>query len=396
MILVIDETEDLRDRISQLYAGVKVRAVPDLTDARLVLEDPTSGTETVVLGPSFDPEEAVEIAGLIRGSNPGMHTVLVVGEATSELLRKALRAGVSDLLGKLPTDDELREAIDQARELTGQMRTTTAAGAPTDETSQRRTIAVFSTKGGCGKSLVATNLAVLLAQEAPGEVCLVDLDLQSGDISVMMQLLPSWSIHDAANRGTELDADQLRGFLTDHPSGLKVLAAPSHPSLAEDVKPRSVAHIIALLRSMFRYVIIDGPALFTDTILEAFDQTDIVVVVTSMDVPSIKNLKLASQTLQELGIPRDRLRLVLNRADSKVGLSVREVESSLGTQIDGQIPSSREVPYSINQGQPVVLDRPRSPVSDALRTILDLVRPAPAGARPEAQDSGGVLSRWFK
>jgi len=395
MILVIDETDDLRTRLAQLYPGAKVRRVPDLSDARLALEDQAAGTESVVLGPSFDPEEAVEIAGLIRGSNPNMHTVLVVGEATSDLLRKALRAGVSDLLGKLPTDDELREAIDQAVELTGQLRGSTSA-APTDETSQRRTVAVFSTKGGCGKSLVATNLAVLLAQEAPGEVCLMDLDLQSGDVAVMMQLLPSWSIHDAAGRGTDLDVDQLRGFLTDHPSGLKVLAAPSHPSLAEDVKPRAVAHILALLRSMFRYVIIDGPALFTDTILESFDQTDLVVVVTSMDVPSIKNLKLASQTLQELGIPRDRLRLILNRADSKVGLSVREVESSLGTQIDAQIPSSREVPYSINQGQPVVLDRPRSPVSDALRNILDLVRPASAGARPEAQESSGVLSRWFK
>lgn len=394
MILVIDETEDLRDRIVGLYPADTVRRVPGLNDARQVLEDPTAGTNSVILGPSFDPEEAVEIAGLIRGINPAMHTVLVVGEATPDLLRKALRAGVSDLLTKLPSDEELREAIGQAQELTGQLKVSSAS-APTEETSQRRTIAVFSTKGGCGKSLVATNLAVLLAQEAPGEVCLVDLDLQSGDVAVMMQLLPSWSIHDAATRGTELDTDQVRGFLTDHPSGLKVLSAPSHPSLAEDVTPRAVAHILALLRSMFRYVVIDGPSLFTDTILEAFDQTDVVIVVTSMDVPSIKNLKLASQTLQELGIPRDRLRLVLNRADSKVGLSVREVESSLGTQIDGQIPSSREVPYSINQGQPVVLDRPRSPVSDSLRVILDLVRPAPAGVRPEAQDSG-KRSRWFK
>lgn len=388
MILVIEQGNELTSQLDGLVRDTPVRQVSGIAGARQVLEDRTSGVEAVVVGPETVVADAMKGARTLRQTAPTINIVLVAAEATPDVLRDAMRSGIADVLERRPSDDDLLDAVNRARELTNELRA--AAGdiaGPTQSTSNRRTITVFSTKGGAGKSLLATNLAVLLAEEAPDEVVLVDLDLHSGDDAVMLQLLPNWTIADAASRGSGLDADQLRGFLTTHTSKLRLLAAPMHPAQADEIKSDSVGHIISLLRGMFRYVIIDGPAQFTDPLLTAIDHTDVVVVVAMMDVPSIKNLRMSSQTLQEIGVPRDRIRLVLNRADSKVGLTVKEVESSLGTQIDAQIPSSREVPYAVNQGQPIVTERPRSGVSEAIRELLDQLRERPRRSTRPQEDS---------
>lgn len=378
MILVIEQGNELTSQLDPLVRDTPVHQVAGIPGARQILEDRTSGVEAVVIGPAMGVPEALKGARTLRQASPTINLVMVAEEATSDVLRDAMRSGVSDVLQRHPNDGELLEAVNRARELTNELRAaSTDLTTPTDTTSNRRTITVFSTKGGAGKSLLATNIAVLLAEEAPDEVVLVDLDLHSGDDAVMLQMLPNWTIADAAARGAGLDADQLRGFLTTHPSKLRLLAAPLHPAEADTITSDSVGHILTLLRGMFRYVVVDGPAQFTDPLLTAIDHTDVVVVVAMMDVPSIKNLRMSSQTLHELGVPRDRIRLVLNRADSKVGLTVKEIEGSLGTQIDARIPSSREVPFAVNQGQPIVTERPRSGVSESIRGLLDQLRERP-------------------
>jgi pilus assembly protein CpaE len=211
-------------------------------------------------------------------------------------------------------------------------------------------VSVFSTKGGCGKSLVASNLAVLAAERLKQPTALVDLDLQSGDLAIMFQVMPALSIYDAALDADRLDEQALEGYFTGHRSGVSLLAAPLEPSLAEQVEPEGVKAILDLLPAMFPLTIVDGPPLFTDQMLFALDVSDDIILVGSMDVPSIKNLKLAISTITQLGHPREQLKIVLNRADSKVGLRTNEVEKSLGVEIDVQIPSSRDVPLSINQG----------------------------------------------
>jgi pilus assembly protein CpaE len=366
MIIVVDPDPELASQLKRLVDDSAVTQVSGVPGARELLEDRVIPVEAVVLGPQLTLEEAVRGARTLRQTAPTVNLVLVTGEATPDVLREAMRAGISDVLERRPADDHLLDAVNRARQLTNELRAAASGPSPSDATSNRRTITVFSTKGGSGKSLLATNLAVLLAAEAPDEVVLVDLDLHSGDDAVMLQLLPSWTIADAAAKGATLEAD--------------------------DIKPEAVQHILSLLRGMFRYVVVDGPAQFTEPLLTAIDQTDVIVVVAMMDVPSIKNLRVSTQTLQELGIPRDRLRLVLNRADSKVGLTVKEIEGSLGTQIDAQVPSSREVPYAVNQGQPIVTERPRSGVSDAIRGLLDQVRDRPRRSR---QPDDSRRSRLF-
>ena len=158
------------------------------------------------------------------------------------------------------------------------------------------------------------------------------------------------------------------------------MAAPLEPGLSETISADAVAQILRLLRESFNYVVVDSPPSFTDHVLAALDQSDECVLMTSMDVPSIKNMKLSLQTLQLLGFGRDRIRLVLNRADSKVGLTVQAVEKTLGTTIDVSIPSSRDVSISINRGTPLVIDNPKSPVVASIARLLDIVAPSEAGS----------------
>jgi pilus assembly protein CpaE len=277
------------------------------------------------------------------------------------------------------------DAVVRAEMLSKQIRERGGAGPEAEkEATDHKVITVFSSKGGCGKSFVSSNLAVLLASRTGAEIAMVDLDLQFGDLAIMLQLFPARTIYDAAQNLERLDAQALRGYLTPHRSKVFLLAAPLEPGLSETISAEAVKVILQMLKSVFRYVVVDSPPSFTDHVLGALDESDECVLITSMDVPSIKNLKLSLQTLELLGFGRNRIRLILNRADSKVGLRVQEVEKTLGTTVDVAIPSSREVPLSINRGTPLVIDDPKSPVVASLVKLVDAVIGSPPAASAAA------------
>lgn len=390
MIHVFDPDPSQRDVVAaEAPSGAEVSHEGELEAARaLIARGPRTG-ETVVIGPHVPVERALEIGHEL--SDAGMGVVLLAGQVTRELLQQAMRAGLADVLGQDRRPGELREAIERARS-----RTVTVVELPQPPhgavAGEGRVSTVFSTKGGCGKSLISSNLAVLLAQQGRS-VALVDLDLQSGDLAIMMQLLPSWSIHDAAERGEALDQEAIKTLLAEHRSGVHLLAAPTDPALAESVSAASVHRIIKLLRTMYEHVVIDSPAFFSDPVLAALDDSDDVVLVGSLDVPSVKNLKLAMQTLDALGFHRSRIRVVMNRADSNVGLRVTEVERSLGTRVDFAVPSSREVPLSVNQGVPLASLRKRSTVVAAIAELARAVGGGASEAVTEGVDPAG--RRWF-
>ncbi len=367
MILLIDPIAEFVGTLRDAQPDREVETVTDIDKAQQYLDQ--RGLEVVVIGPSFNNDDALEVARKLHAADPSVSVVLATRTDSASLYREAMRAGVDDVVHWQADRDEVRDVIDRASLETRRVR---SYEQPEDDTPQAATtIAVFATKGGCGKSFVATNLATLLADRYPGEVVLVDLDLQAGDAALMLQLVPERSLQDAAEYGDGLDDQALRG-LVSKAGNLSVLAAPSHPVHAEEVTPEVVLRVLELLRSMYRYIIIDGPPSFTEQMLAAIDVIDNVVVVSSLDVPSIKNLKLSVQTLKDLGVSRDRMKIVLNRADSKVGLGVREVEKSLGTTIDIALPSSREVPFAVNQGVAIVNVRPKAPISKALREAVQL------------------------
>jgi pilus assembly protein CpaE len=279
----------------------------------------------------------------------------------------------------------------------------TPAGTPARASAAPRgkVITVFSAKGGCGKTTLATNMAAALADRGRREVCLVDLDLAFGDVAIALQLFPAHTIADAVPLSENLDFTALQALLTPHSPGLTTLVAPVEPGSAESIPASLIGHIIELLREQFDYVVVDTPPAFDDQVLTAFDLSDVVCLLATLDIPALKNLKLTLETMELLNYPRDRWRIVLNRADSKVGLAISEVEKTLRTTIAVQIPSSRDVPAAINRGVPIVLDDPKHPVSVAIRTFSErsVVGPAPpqtldgmlaAGAKPDRRG----LRRW--
>jgi pilus assembly protein CpaE len=380
MILVVDTLPDLVARLRSARADLTFEGV-DVAAAERVLEH--GGVAAAVLEAGDTPETILDLARKLHERFPTVSIVLVARTIEPSLYRQAMRAGVSDVLPAMADLQEVGEVLDRAVIESGRLQ---ALAEEDDQETKGTTIATFSTKGGTGKSFVATNLATLLAERHPREVVLVDLDLQAGDAALMLQLLPERGLAEAAELGPGLDQDALRSCLTST-RNLQVLAAPAHPIHAEEVTPDVVVRVLDLLREMFKFVVIDGPPFFTDQLLAALDHIDILTVVSSLDVPSIKNLRMSMETLGELGVSRERMRLVLNRADSKVGLTVREVEKSLGTTIDLQMPSSREVPFAINQGQAIVSFRPKSPIARSLRDALPLFDPSADGHRARSLPS---------
>ncbi len=375
MIVIVDPSSDQRGRIAGLLDGHETVDADDLSAARDALERASGRPRLAIMGPGLEIEDVLTFAGEIERERGGGATLLVAETLDAELLRAALRAGVDDVLTTQADPQEWEEAITRAFE-----RIAEEHDLEDSHSGRGRIVSVFSTKGGCGKSLVASNLAVLVASRLRRRAALVDLDLQSGDLAIMFQLMPALSIFDAAQGADRLDEEALEGYLTRHDSGVSLLAAPLEPSLAEQVEPAAVNRILELLPQMYPVTIVDGPPLFTDQMLVALDASDEIILVGSMDVPSIKNLRLAVNTITQLGHPREQLRIVLNRADTKVGLRAAEVEKSLGVTIDVQIPSSREVPLSINQGSPLAVNKPRSTVVQAIAQLADEIAP------PDDQD----------
>lgn len=380
MIATIGTDRRFHSRVTRLFPDREnVGHASDVGEIESSLAAADTDLDVLVFGPEVPVTDVLETARWLRTRGTPTAVLAIVESVTQELLRSALRAGVTDLLAADATDDELREALVDAEAVTRAQRG--SHGSASDRGDRGKIVTVFSTKGGSGKSVVATNLALLLRQRTGASVVLVDLDLQSGDLAIMLQLMPAWTIYDATENIDRLDIDALRGYLTPHQGGISLLAAPLEPVLADTVSGAAVHTVLELLSQAFDYVVVDGPAFFTDQVLAALDTTDECVLVASMDVPSVKNLKLSLGTFQQLGFARDRLHLVLNRADSKVGLRIQEVEKSLDTRIDVSIPSSREVPLSVNQGTPLADGKGRSAVVAAINQLVDRLRvPAQAQA----------------
>jgi pilus assembly protein CpaE len=294
-----------------------------------------------------------------------------------------MRAGVRDVVGERNIAG-LHEAVRRTKGLAAAMREQ-APGGGTPGGPRGRIITVFSAKGGCGKTTLATNMAAALADKGRREVCLVDLDLAFGDVAIALQLFPAHTIADAVPLGEYVDFGAVQALLTPHSPGLTTLVAPVEPGSGEGIPATLVSRVLQVLRDHFDYVIVDTPPAFDDHVLSAFDLSDVVALIATLDIPALKNLKLTLETMDLLNYPRDRWRIVLNRADSKVGLAISEVEKSLRATISAQLPSSRDVPAAINRGVPIVLDDPRHPVSVAIKSFSENyvanVNPGP-GARP--------------
>jgi pilus assembly protein CpaE len=207
----------------------------------------------------------------------------------------------------------------------------------------------------------------------------------------MYQMSPNHTIFDAVQAISRLDEDMLKGFLMVHTSGVKALLAPVRPHESDSITAAHVKEIIDLLRKLFDYVVIDTPPSFTDVVLAALDESDQIYLIATMDMPSIKNIKLAIQTLKQLGYSENIIKFILNRADSKVWLEIDEVEKSLELKADAKIPSDRIVPRSVNKGIPIVLEQPKSSIAKSLFALAERIKDAEIKTDREAHGRSGML-----
>jgi pilus assembly protein CpaE len=316
-----------------------------------------------VLGSGVDVTAATNLADEMRVSRPALSVILVRKRVDSGVLADAMRAGMRDVVEERDLT-ALSTAVRRARTLHDAL----VAGDGGAKEARGHVITVFSAKGGVGKTTTATNVAVAMSQLGQS-VCLVDLDLAFGDVGITLQLFPEHTIVDAVPLMADMDADSIDAILTKVTDHLYVLAAPASPLAKATISADLVGKILANLKQRFDIVVVDSPPAFDDHVLQAFDASELLLLVLTLDIPALKNIKVTLETLDLLNFPREKCRIVLNRSDSKVGLSPEDVETALKMPIAVSIASAREVPASVNRGETIMLALPRHPVSVTFATL---------------------------
>jgi pilus assembly protein CpaE len=320
----------------------------------------------VVIGPDVELDAACDLAEAMRVERPAVGVLLLRHRVDVTTLSQALRSGIREVVA---AEDQpaLAEAVRHSRELTARLSGGVAGGGP-----RGHVVTVFSAKGGVGKTTLATNLAVQLTG-AGARTLLVDLDLSFGDVAISLQLLPVSTIADALTMSGHVDSQGLASLVTKHDaSGLHVLCAPSDPSDADRIPATLVGELLKVAAMDYDYVVVDTPPSFTEHVLTACDVSDALVLIATLDIPAVKNLRIALDTLDELGNPDDSRIIVLNRSDTKVGLRAEDVVTAIKRPIAVSVPNSLTVPATVNKGVPIVLDEPRHPVSLAVAELADV------------------------
>jgi pilus assembly protein CpaE len=317
---------------------------------------------------------------------PDRPIVVLCNGSPNGFIRRIFEAGADDVLTLPETPQQVRFALQKAL-----ARRAGAAGGAAG--SQASMIVVLGPKGGTGKTLTSCNLGVALAQ-AGKRVAIVDLDLQFGDVGLSLGLSPEHTIHDLAKSGGSLDAEKVDAYLTEHPSGLRVLLAPTRPDQAGLISIDFLREVYGALRTTHDYVIVDTPPGFSPEVIASIDGATDICLVGMLDALSLKNTKLGLETLDLMGFDASRIRFILNRADTRVGITREDVLSVIGKAPDVSVPSDREIPVALNEGMPIVLASERSEASKAFKALATMyLEPVSVPASTPKAERAGVFAR---
>ena len=365
-------------------SGPGSRAVESLEDVKRVLPD-SPHESALVLGAGVDLAAAAALSDTLRVTRPALSIILVRRRVDTSVLAEALRCGMREVVEERDLTG-IGEAVRRARELY------VAVTGPAAVDADRRNgtlVTVFSPKGGVGKTTLAVNLAAALSATGV-RVCLVDLDLSFGDVALTLQLPPVRTIGDVVALDGDVDIDTLGPLLTEHSRGFATLLAPVQPDAKDTIGVGLVAQVLGVLKAAFDYVVVDTAPAFDEHVLQAIDASDHLLMVTTLDVPTLKNVKIAHETLDLLNFPRGRRHLVLNRSDDKVGLSPEKVEATIGMPIAQAVPTSTDVARATNAGEPIAISHPRHAASQAYVRLAE--RLVTASTAP-ANASGGAARK---
>ena len=350
-----------------------------------------SPADVLVVATDEESEDALELVSASAAKWPGRPVVLVAHESEGGFIRRAFEAGADDIIvlaapssGQHPSDD-LGFAIQKA---------VARAAAPVDggEIPMATLICVLGPKGGIGKTLTSCNLAVSLAERSD-RVALVDLDLQFGDLGLSLGLAPQKTSYDLATSGGTLDADKVEAYMQPHTSGVRVLLAPSRPDQAGAVTVGFLQELYAVLRDNYDYVVVDTPPGFTPEVIATIDASSQICMVGMLDALSLKNTRLGLETLDLMGYNADRIRMVLNRADSNVGITHNDVVTIIGRPPDVLVPSHRDITRSVNDGAPIAMSGKRTEAAKAFHSLADIYIAARPDKKPKRSGRGLLRSR---
>ncbi len=414
-VLIVDDIPETRDHLSKLLGfETDIEVVGTVASGREAIETAGSLRPDIILMDINMPDmDGITATERLSAEVPTAAVVMMSVQGEADYLRRSMLAGAREFLVKPFSSDELTASIRQVytreRDKMSRIALQPVAGAPAaapppahsarEDQEPGRVIAVFGPKGGVGRTTVAVNLAVAAATELGQRTCLVDASFQFGDVGVLLNLNPkNKSIADVIPELESGEPESLESFLISHSSGIRVLLAPPSPEMAELITPAGAKAMIENLRLDNDLVVVDCMSNFNDTTLAILDQADVVLTMLSLEITSIKNIRLFLEVANQLGYAADKIRLVLNRADSSLGIRVADVEHSIGRRVDHTIVSDgRSVVYALNRGVPFFLSNREAQVSqDILRLASAVVgaKAVPAGESAKKASQKKSLFAW--
>ena len=390
-VLIVDDIAETRENIRKL---LQFEADVDVVGAA------RSGKEGIQLSQELDPDVVLmdinmpDIDGIsatesIRQKSPQIQVVILSVQNDQNYMRRAMLAGARDFLSKPPVGDELISAIRRAGEMSRSERSKSAqarvasvalgagqvAGPGLVSLSQGKIITIYSPKGGTGCTTIAVNLALALHNEDT-RVVLVDGNLQFGDVAVFVNEQGKNTILDIAPRVDELDPDIVQSIMIKHEaSGLHILAAPPRPELAEKVSAVQFSKVLEYLKQLYAYVVVDTVPILTDITLAAIDASDVIVLITTQDIPAIKNARLFLDVSATMGVERERIIFTMNRFDKRIAITPERISENLKQEVKAVIPlDERAVIPAVNRGVPFMLDNRSQPAARGILALAEAVR----------------------
>lgn len=375
-ILIVDDITETRENIKRLlYFEKDMMIVGEAADGQeAVTQTEKLNPDILLMDINMPVMDGITATEKISLQYPKTAIIIMSVQGEQEYLKKAMVAGAREYMVKPFSTDELVDTIRKVYDFEQKRRIhLTEPSIVKNMQRDPQLAAVFSTKGGVGKTTIATNLAVGLAQETRKRVCIVDLDLQFGDVAVMFNVIPKRTITELIQDINQMEPDLLESYLVTHPTGVKVLPCPTRPEYAELITGSHVEKILTILKQNYDYIVIDTPPFFHETTLTALDLCHQILLVVALDLPTIKNVKLGLEVLDSLHL-KGKVKLVLNRSSSDIGIKCEDMEESLGLKVAAHVPSDgRTVISSVNKGNPFVVASPNVKISESIRELAYMI-----------------------
>lgn len=398
-VLIVDDIAETRENVKKLlYFENDIEIVGTAANGREGVELALKLQPDVVLMDINMPEmDGITASEAISAQAPNVQVVMMSVQGEADYLRRSMLAGAREFLIKPFSGEELVTSIHRVYQFAATRRivappppTAAPIAAPPPPPRAGKIIAVMGSKGGCGASTVAVNLAVALRDESKARVALMDANLEFGDVGVLLNLPTTRTIAELVSGDANIDEEVLDGTMAAHSSAIKVLLAPPRPELAELVKTEHLKRILELLDKSYDFIVIDVWKSFQETTLFFLDHADIILLIATPDIPSIKNSKLFFELTDQLGYPANKTLLILNKEDGRSGISAKDIEASIKHSITLTLPKDeRTTMIAINRGTPFVTLQRNLPLSQAIQNLARLiVKRAQPEAAPAAPDKG--------